>query len=763
MSQLAALDRYRIAVLMGGKSIEREVSFNSGRTICDHLDSNLYEVIPLFQHENGRLYILPWHFLHRGKIADFSHRLEQEAEMIPWDRLKLLVDFVYVAVHGRYAEDGTLQGMLEVLGIPYLGAKVFGSALGMNKVAQKSFLASQGVAVARDFVIRAGAIESLTESYLEQEMVKARLHLPLIIKPSHEGSSLGVQVARSLPALLTAVYQAATVNPGIVQDVLVEEKVEGMEFVCVSLEKVNPLNTHERSWFSLPLTEVVHEEGTDFFDYDQKYMPGRAAKITPARCAEGEHEAIKLVCEQVARLLRFETIARIDGILSKDGRIVIIDPNSLTGMGPATFLFHQAAEAGYSHAQLINLLIESELLKYGMTGARPRGQREIMGDNSNARKRVAVLLGGDSNEREISLESGRNVCYKLSPVRYSVTAIFVNDHMELFKLDQRLLLKNSTREIAQALTDQQRITWSDLSSIADFVFIALHGGRGENGSVQGALEMLGLPYNGPGVLPSSLCMNKFATNQFLKARGFDVPASELVDRLMWNSLDSAGQKKFIQKHLLKQIGSYPVVVKPHDDGCSVMVCKVNTDEELVVALDTIFAANKNAAMVEEFMQGMELTVGVLGNEDPIALPPSQAVAKKGVLSIEEKFLPGAGENQTPAPLPLEAIKFVQKQVREAFIALSGRGYSRIDCFYQAPEVSPTGKERLVFLEVNTLPALTPATCLFHQGAEIGMKPMDMIDRIVELGFAAKQSREVSVPPQPLPLTEENGDVQATLF
>ncbi|MBM3887002.1 ATP-grasp domain-containing protein, partial [Candidatus Dependentiae bacterium] len=554
---------------------------------------------------------------------------------------------------------------------------------------------------------------------------------------------------------------AATVNPGVTQDVLVEEKVEGMEFVGVSIEKINPLNTQERSWFTLPLTEVIHESGSDFFDYEQKYMPGRAEKITPARCEPQVADDIKLVCEKVAQLLQFETVSRIDGIVARDGRIVIIDPNSLTGMGPATFLFHQAAEAGYSHAQLINLLIENELLKYGMTGLRPKAIKDGMTDRTQARRRIVVLLGGDSNEREISLESGRNVCYKLSPVRYRVTPIFVNERMELFKLDQRLLLKNSTREIAQGITEQDRISWSDLPSMTDFVFIGLHGGRGENGSVQGALEMLGLPFNGPGVLTSSLCMNKYATNQFLKSKGFAVPASELVERVHWVALDVTGKKKFIQKHLLKNLQGYPLIVKPHNDGCSVMVTKVFNEEELIAAIDTMFAQQKNIALIEDFVQGMELTVGVIGNDDPIALPPSQAVTKQDILSMEEKFLPGAGENQTPAPLPADSLKYVQAQVREAFIALGGYGYSRIDCFYQSPEVSPTGRERVVFLEVNTLPALTPATCLFHQAAEIGIKPMEFIDRIIELGFALKQAKIINVPQAvTMPLNE---DVQATLF
>ena len=549
MSQSVILDKYRIAVFMGGKSIEREVSFNSGRTICDHLDSNLYEVIPLFQTEEGLLYILPWHFLHRGKIADFSHRLEHEAQLVSWDQLKALIDFVYIAVHGRYAEDGTLQGMLEVLGIAYLGAKVFGSALGMDKVVQKSYLASQGICVPQGFCLTAGQLHTLSIDLLATQIDKHSLSFPLIVKPSHEGSSLGICVARNLTDLLIAVYNAATVMPSTVQDVLVEEKIEGMEFVAVSIEKVNPLNTQERSWFTLPLTQVVPEVGKDFFDYEQKYMPGRAEKITPAHCEQDIEIAIKSTCEKVACLLKFETIARIDGILGRDGRIFIIDPNSLTGMGPATFLFHQAAEAGYSHAQLINLLIENELLKYGMNARRPKFLKDGMTNHTQNRKRIAVLLGGDSNEREISLESGRNVCYKLSSIRYEVVPLFVNDAMELFKLDQRLLLKNSTREIAQHVTQKNLISWSDLPKLVDFVFIGLHGGRGENGSVQGALDMLGLPFNGPGVLASSLCMNKYVTNQFLRSHGFEVPFSQLVTSSVWLTLDDGAKKKFINKQI----------------------------------------------------------------------------------------------------------------------------------------------------------------------------------------------------------------------
>ncbi len=228
--------KYRIGVLMGGKSIEREVSFNSGRTVCDHLDSSRYEIIPIFQTEQGDLYLLPWHFLHRGKIADFRARLPQEATQLTWDALKQRVDYIYIAMHGRFAEDGTLQGMLEVLGIPYLGTKVFGSAIGMDKAFQKKLLRHAGIQVPNGFVVLAADLTTVTEQGLMQAMQHANLQFPCIVKPSHEGSSIGLSVVHTVGELVQAVYAAGYADEYVAQDVLVEEKVIGMEFVCVSIE-----------------------------------------------------------------------------------------------------------------------------------------------------------------------------------------------------------------------------------------------------------------------------------------------------------------------------------------------------------------------------------------------------------------------------------------------------------------------------------------------------------------------------------------------
>jgi D-alanine--D-alanine ligase len=704
------MKKLSIGVIMGTRSLEREVSFNTGRTLCDYLDTTRYTPVPIFIAETHDLYILPWRFLHRGKISDFEHRLAEEATRISWDTLRLHVDFVYPAVHGRWGEDGALQGMLELLKIPYFGSKVVASALGMDKNIQKTFLAHADLKTPRSICLSGNCIAQYTHNKLEALLTKESLSAPYIVKPRSEGSSFGVSRVESSERLLEAVYKAATITPHIVQDVLIEECVVGMEFSCIVIE-------NNGEYIALEPTEIARSEN-ELFDYEQKYMPGAVRKYTPARCSESARESIKNAAIRTMQALGFRSLGRIDGILDTNGSITIIDPNSSSGMSPASFVFFQAAEYGMSHTDFVQHLIKQELSEYGMLF-----HESTPSEKSSKKMRIGVILGGASNEREISLESGRNVVYKLSPHTYTVTPLFLSSQNELFSIPHRLLVKNSTQVIEELLEPEMRVLWSDLPERFDCIFLGLHGGAGENGTIQGALEMLGLPYNGSGILASGLCMDKWKTNNYLASHGIDIPEHILIQHL-----DTPELAVFIEKN------GFPLIVKPHDDGCSVGVYKVFSSAELMAACDKIFKLGKEYALIEEYIEGMELTVGVLGNNNPQALPPTHTVAHAGILSITEKFLPGAGENQTPAPLDAAATIFVQRTIERVFSVLNCSGYARIDCFYQRADQNKQGRERVVVLEVNTLPALTPATCLFHQAAEAGMNPRELLDTIIRLGF-----------------------------
>jgi D-alanine-D-alanine ligase len=335
----------RLGVIMGGMGPESEVSFNSGRTIIDHLVAAPMTCVPIFHDASGNLYLLPAKFLHRGKISDFQHRLASQARRISWHDLPTLVDMVYIALHGRYAEDGTVQGMLEILHMPYIGSGVQASALGMDKSIHKIILSSQGIAVP----------SGITLNVHDDPAALKNLQYPVIIKPAHEGSSLGVSLVTHDTDLVAACLRARHVvaHP---QPVLIEQYINGCEFTCTLLQQP------DQSWIPLGITEI-ERPATGFWDYRHKYMPGLCHKWTPARVSEDDTSNIARTCIRVATILGMRDIARIDGFVMADHTIAITDPNTLSGSAPSSPLFAQTTAAGLTPAQLITHIIHTAYLR----------------------------------------------------------------------------------------------------------------------------------------------------------------------------------------------------------------------------------------------------------------------------------------------------------------------------------------------------------------------------------------------------------------
>jgi D-alanine-D-alanine ligase and related ATP-grasp enzymes len=239
--------------------------------------------------------------------------------------------------------------------------------------------------------------------------------------------------------------------------------------------------TDYKSGKLMPLTptEIVIEKNKHFHDYKEKYMPGLGYEHTPARCSASETELIKKTCARVMEVLKIENIGRVDGFLTKDNKFIVIDPNTLTGMGPASFFFREAAEDNINHTQLINHVIETELNNYGLLEKIINHEEKIKEKNinmQNKKLKVAILMGGNTNEKEISFESGRNVTYKLSPQKYEAIPIFVDKNLELYKINNRHLVKKSTHEVQDLLEHENKINnlkinWNDLPEIADFVLL----------------------------------------------------------------------------------------------------------------------------------------------------------------------------------------------------------------------------------------------------------------------------------------------------
>ncbi len=330
--------------------------------------------------------------------------------------------------------------------------------------------------------------------------------------------------------------------------------------------------------------------------------------------------------------------------------------------------------------------------------------------------RVGIIMGGLSSEKEVSLESGRNIFTKIDRRTYDPVPIFMDGRGALWEIPLKLLMRNSTSDIEDDLREEAvRIPYESLPERVDVVCLGLHGKYGEDGCMQGLLELLGVPYTGSGVLASAIGMDKYVSRRILEINGIDVPRTVAVTRRRWEAEPEA---------VAAEIGGlgFPCVVKPNREGCSTAVAKVAAAEELPAALADAFRWD-NLALAEEFIAGMEVTCGVLGVDAPEALTPSETIPTTGLLSLEDKFLYGQGENKTPARLPAEQLERVRETAVRTFRSLDLKGYARIDMF-----VRPDG--RVAVLEPNTLPGMTPSTVLFHQAAASGVTQAELIGRII---------------------------------
>jgi D-alanine-D-alanine ligase len=405
--------------------------------------------------------------------------------------------------------------------------------------------------------------------------------------------------------------------------------------------------------------------------------------------------------------------------------IHIIDINTFPGTAPSSFVFLQSAFHGLTPVDVINIIIDNALQRANKLYLSTH--KKLNNYKNNQKIKIGILLGGASNEKEISLESGRNVYYKLSSNYYEPKAIFVSSIEEYFILKIDQIVKDTTTEIEKSLTNEQKISFESFPYLFDFIFIGLHGGSGENGVLQKKLEDINIPFNGSNSITSYICMNKPLALNLLEKNNIQTTNRLLIEK---NNRDINIEINFINNILSN---NKKLIIKPHDDGCSAFVFISNNLEMTIEAIKNIFENNKFFCLLEEYINGIELTVGILGNQDQyLILPITKTIKSDTILSIEEKFLPGAGENITPAPFNRTTTNIIKEEIKKSYRILNCSGYARIDCFWNEE------LNKLIILECNTLPALTPATCLFHQAAELNINPSEFINYIIYLGFKNKK-------------------------
>jgi D-alanine-D-alanine ligase len=260
----------------------------------------------------------------------------------------------------------------------------------------------------------------------------------------------------------------------------------------------------------------------------------------------------------------------------------------------------------------------------------------------------------------------------------------------------------------------------------DVVIIALHGRGGEDGTIQGMLELLGIPYTGSGVLASALAMNKAMTKRLLRAEGIPVPADIVVRRHCRPDVGA------LHECLVATFG-YPVIVKPNEEGSTIGCTLVFGPDRLEDALQEAFRYDATV-LVEQYIQGVEITIGLLGNEEPEALPIIEIIPHGAFYDYRAKYEPGGSTHIIPARIPEIAAKRAREYAVRCHQLLGCRGMSRVDLM--------VAEDKPYVLEINTIPGMTPTSLLPEAARAAGIEFPALLDRLI--GYALKEGLDKSL-------------------
>lgn len=336
---------------------------------------------------------------------------------------------------------------------------------------------------------------------------------------------------------------------------------------------------------------------------------------------------------------------------------------------------------------------------------------------------IVVLMGGTSAEREISLRTGSGIARALRARGHDVTAIdSATGAVLLAGTETQAALAPDGSEPseggAHALTLARRRNASILGSAplhdAQLVFIALHGGAGEDGTIQALLDLAGKTYTGSGMLASAMAMDKAVSKRIFEHAGIPTPAWRLYRRREGRVPDAAA---------VDAIGGFPVVVKPNDEGSTFGLTIVDDAPGLAPAYAEALRYS-DQVLLEAFIPGRELTVAVLGEQ---VLPVIEIRPKSGLYDFESKYTAGKSEYFCPADLPADKAREIQELSLRACRALDTRGVARVD-FRLAPDGTP------YCLELNTIPGMTPTSLVPMAAKAIGMSFEDLCERIAALAL-----------------------------
>lgn len=783
--------KFKLAILCGGPSPERGISLNSARSLLDHLGNDGIEIAPVYFDYQSRAYRISPAQLYSNTPSDFDFKLAATARPLSLAALiKYLktANLTFPAMHGSFGEDGQIQSFLEKHNIPYVGTSAATCKQVFDKHRVNQLIKALGFYTSPSAVLKIFHNDHrriVTEFFRHNKIKRA------IVKPASGGSSIGVFSVSTIEEALTKAE--LIFSKRLDTRVVLEPFAKGREFTVIILQ----------NRFGLPVAVLPTEIETDYFkhqifDFRKKYLPTRQVTYhCPPRFDNETIEKIQVQAEQLFQGLGMRDFARFDGWKLNNGEIWFSDINPISGMEQNSFLFQQAARLGLSHAEVLRYILRQAARRYGLTVPTPEQPKQ-------KRKIVNVLFGGQTSERQVSLMSGTNVWLKLRqsaqyeprPFLWDTTgavwslpyALTLNHTVEEiaancqnFSADEkrlnylidkvRLRLNLEQEAILEKLAAPKKQTLSDFIKNSPDVFLALHGGAGEDGTLQKQLESHHIKYNGPDSRLSALCADKAQTKQAIKKLGIDelevTPDRSLRSRELLGRPAEYYEK--LWKELSRELGGPSIIIKPQADGCSSGVARLRSAEDLkkyaaylkrganFIPKGTFENQKNNLEMpvrrperllLEKFVETdvvrvinnrlkyrrlsgwLEITVGALEENGRLhAFNPSLTVAEGAVLSVEEKFQGGTGINITPPPASLikpAALRRARRLIERLGQGLGLRGYSRIDAFLNLKSGN------LIIIEINTLPGLTPSTVLYHQALaeKPPIFPRELLEKII---------------------------------
>jgi len=784
---------FKLAVICGGPTPERGISLNSARSLMDHLASQEIEIIPLYVDYEKNFYAISCGQLYSNTPADFDFKLSQTARKLDHDELADFLrqmDLVFPVIHGPFGEDGELQELLEKYKVPFVGSGSESCRNFFHKYFASSHLKKNGYPTLPSVFLPKDHLENrdLINAFFEEHQLKKA-----IIKPVVGGSSIGVSVVSTPQQAFDKSNELFNLN--VFKGAILEPFCEGSEFTILVVESLGgePIAL-------LPTEIEMNYSGNQIFDYRKKYLPtNQAAYHTPPRYDVEITRQIRQQAQELFHLFNMRDFVRIDGWVMPDQTIYFTDINPISGLEQNSFLFRQSSLIGMTHQEILNHIVKRACLRNNI----PFPNKNC--EESEEKKPVFVLFGGNNAERQVSLMSGTNVWLKLRrSSKFKPTPFLYDPHGFIWQLPYSYALNHTVEEILhnclysgrksipiqnaiKAIQESLGIKFSpnhipckmDIEAFTSraqreeaFVFIAMHGGVGENGTLQSFFERDQILFNGSDSKTSALCMDKFETGKAINQLG-DPDIASLPKKILnfemvsgFSSHDCAALWLVLKEALQTDC----LLIKPRCDGCSAGIALLHNEEDLARYIGFIkqktssipagtFPNQKGIIempnqdekidyMVEPYIETdrisieknvlkhtfkkgwIELTIGVLEEEGNYkSLNPSITIAEGAVLSLEEKFQGGTGINLTPPPETIVSAKAtlkIKKLVAKAAEALGIHNYCRIDIFFNLIT------EKVIVIEANTLPGLTPSTVIYHQGLaeEASLPPIALLEKII---------------------------------